>query len=102
MSGLMAWVEFGLLRDTLRRRIGSASMPVALLAKLWMAAAIAAAAGYGLKLLLGTARPLVVGFLALGLYGVLYMLLAMAFGVPHARRLAARVLGRAAGKDGSR
>lgn len=94
VSGLAGWVEFGLLRGTLRKRIGTTSMPTSLLIKLWTAAAIAAAGGFGVKLLLGTARPLAVGVLALGLYGTLYMLLAIGFGVPHARRLAQRVLRR--------
>ena len=52
-AGLAGWAEFWLLRRTLNRRIGRTGLPAPLMARLWTAAAAAAAAGWGVKLLLG-------------------------------------------------
>ena len=49
-SGLAGWVEFGLLRRALGRRIGATGLPVAYSARLWTAAAAAAAAAWAVKL----------------------------------------------------
>ncbi len=45
-AGIAGWVEFILLRRTLNRRIGDTGLPATLVAKLWIAAAVAAAAGW--------------------------------------------------------
>jgi putative peptidoglycan lipid II flippase len=88
------WVEFALLRRTLGRRIGAAAIPASFLARLWLSALLAAAAAFGVKLAIGTAHPLVVGSLALALYGVVYLALTTIVGIPHARQFATRLLRR--------
>ena len=71
-AGVAGWVEFTLLRRTLNRRIGQTGLPASLVAKLWASAALAAAAGWGVKLALGNRHPIVFGAVILGTYGVIY------------------------------
>src|SRR5262249_5025179 len=51
-TGLAAWLEFLLLRRTLGRRIGRAGIEAGALLRLWLAAAVSAAAGLGVKVAL--------------------------------------------------
>jgi putative peptidoglycan lipid II flippase len=92
-AGVAGWVEFALLRRTLGGRIGAVPIKASFLASLWLSAAVGAGAGWGVKLLLGTNRPLIVGIAALGAYGLVYLATTLALGVPEARR-ALRRLGR--------
>ena len=48
-SGLAGWVEFALLRRSLNRRIGSTGVAPLVMTKLWIAAGLAAAAGWALR-----------------------------------------------------
>jgi putative peptidoglycan lipid II flippase len=52
-AGVAGWVEFALLRRTLNGRIGRTGLPAALLAKLWISAAVAAGAAWAVKLGIG-------------------------------------------------
>ncbi len=56
-AGIASWVEFTLLRRTLNRRIGRTGLPYAFLAKLWIAAGVAAAAGWAVHHFLGHHAP---------------------------------------------
>jgi putative peptidoglycan lipid II flippase len=93
-SGVAAWIELWLLRGALERRIGEARLGLGVLARLALAALLAAAAGLALKALLpdGT-HPVLVGAAVLLPYGALYFALAAAFGSPDARALMRRVRG---------
>jgi putative peptidoglycan lipid II flippase len=71
-AGFAGWVEFVLLRRTLNARIGSTGVPPGLLAKLWCAAAIGAAAGWFLKPVIAPRGTLVSAVVVLGAYGVIY------------------------------
>jgi putative peptidoglycan lipid II flippase len=71
-AGVAGWMEFTLLRRTLNRRIGQTGLPASLVAKLWMSAAVAAAAAWGLKSALGGRHPVVFGALIIGTYGAVY------------------------------
>jgi putative peptidoglycan lipid II flippase len=90
-AGAAGWVEFALLRRTLRRRIGEVVLPASFLGTLWLSALTAAAAGWGVKLGLGVRHPLATGALALGVYGCVYLAATLAFGIPQARAVLARV-----------
>jgi putative peptidoglycan lipid II flippase len=90
-AGVAGWVEFGLLRRTLRTRIGAVSIPTAFFVRLWVAALVAAGVAFALKLAMGPERPLLTGVPTLALYGVVYLGMTMAFGVPHARQFANRL-----------
>jgi putative peptidoglycan lipid II flippase len=93
-AGVAGWVEFTLLRRTLNRRIGDTGLPASLVAKLWTSAALAAAAGWGVKLALGEGHRIVSGALILGVYGAIYFAAAYLLGVEECagalRRLARR------------
>jgi len=94
-SSLAGWVEYSLLRRSMHGKIGRTALPVGLLARLWGAAVLAGGAGYGVKLLLGTGGSHILrGLVALGVFAAAYGAITVALGVPEARGLADRVLGR--------
>src|SRR6202023_4439268 len=51
-AGVAGWIEFLLLRHTLRSRVGTFSVPSTLLFQLWSVALFSAALAYPLKLLI--------------------------------------------------
>ena len=71
-AGVSGWVEFALLRRALNARIGATGPPAKLLAKLWISAAIGAAAAWAVKITIGSQGPLVEAICVLGTYGILY------------------------------
>ena len=71
-AGVAGWVEFTLLRRTLNARIGTTGLPASLVARLWTAAAAAAAAAWATRLAVGHHRPIVVAVPVLGVYGIVY------------------------------
>ena len=91
-AGIAGWVEFTLLRRTLNRRIGRTGLPVALVAKLWGAALAAAAAGWAVKLGIGTRHPLSGGIAIVGVYGVMYFAAAWLLRVEECASAARRLL----------
>jgi putative peptidoglycan lipid II flippase len=96
-AGASAWVEFALLRRSIRRRIGDEGLSARAVGTLWLCAALAALPALGVKLALGVERPLRLGLLALPLYAAVYLAATSAFGVEEVRRARdrlARLLGR--------
>jgi putative peptidoglycan lipid II flippase len=93
-AGVSGWIEFSLLRRSMSRRIGDTGVSAARMTRLWLAAALAAAAAYGVKLLAPTSTgtlahtvspgwiPLIRGALVLPVFGGIFLLLTFAFGVP--------------------
>ena len=111
-SGLTAWLEYLLLRWRLGQRIGRAGIGMWELARLWLAAGIAAAAGIGVKVTLVRWRgpapggelewygsvlpapamhPVLAGALVLSAFGVLYLALTALMGNEQARAAIGRV-----------
>jgi putative peptidoglycan lipid II flippase len=84
-AGIAGWVEFVLLRSRLNRRIGQTGLPASAAGQLWMAAAIAAAAGWGVRFLVNGGNKYVVGFLVLGTFSAVYLGATIALHVPEAR-----------------
>lgn len=76
-SGWAGWIEYALLRRALHHRIGAAHYSKGRLRKLWLAAILAAAAAYGIKLVLPLHNPVLIGASVLVPYGLLY------FGITH-------------------
>lgn len=74
-AGIAGWVEFLLLRRNLNRRIGRTGLPISYTLRLWLAAALAAAAGWGLRLLLPTLHPVLTALFVLAPYSFLYVAL---------------------------
>jgi putative peptidoglycan lipid II flippase len=93
-AGIAGWVEFTLLRRTLNRRIGLSGLPLPLVARLWTAAALGAAAAWGVYLVLPIDHPVAVAILVLGTYGLVYFVVTHAFRIPQASALASRILRR--------
>ena len=89
-AGVAGWIEFLLLRDSLRRRIGSFSVPVEVLLQLWSSAAAAAACSYPLKGWLGR-QPLIAGMAILTSYGLLYLAATLLWRLPEAHALFSRL-----------
>ncbi|MBA3645351.1 MAG: murein biosynthesis integral membrane protein MurJ [Gemmatimonadaceae bacterium] len=95
-AGIAGWVEFALLRRELQKRIGPATVSRDLVIRLWGVAAVAGALGYGVQLLLGSARSIVVAIAVLGTYGMLYLVVTDLIGIPEARAFTRRLLRRRA------
>ncbi len=99
-AGVAGWVEFTLLRRTLNRRIGRTGLPASLVAQLWTAAALAAAAGWGVKLVVGRLPvpvppgllPIVAAIPILGAYGLVYFSVTYLFGIEECTRTLKRFL----------
>lgn len=89
--GIAGWTEFMLLRRSLNRRIGVTGAPVSLVTRLWGAAAIAAAAAYGLKEVFVTRSSVVNAAVVLGAFGLVYLGATLAFKVPEATILLRRL-----------
>jgi putative peptidoglycan lipid II flippase len=93
-AGIAGWVEFTLLRHRLNIRIGKTGLHARFTATLWIAAAIAAAAAAAVKFATEGMHRFVVGAAVLGVFGATYFALTLAFGLPEARAVTARVLRR--------
>ncbi len=91
-SGIAGWIEYLLLRRTLRARIGPAGIPASHLSKLWAAAIAAAAAGLSAKAFAGPLHPLPLAAIVLAPYGVVYFGATWLAGIEESRALVARVL----------
>ncbi len=89
-AGLGGWAEFLLLRRSLNKRIGSTGLALPFIIKLWIAAVVAAAIGWGIKLAFGVNRPILTAIAVLGPYGISYFALTSLFGLPEASRVAGR------------
>ncbi len=90
-AGIAGWVEFVLLRRSLNRRIGVTGVPAAFLIRLWISAALGAAAGWGVKLALGIGHPVVLAVLAIGAFGSVYFALTAGSGVEESLATLARI-----------
>lgn len=90
-AGIAGWVEFSLLRSRLNRRIGATGIASRFVGVLWLCAAIAAAAGWGMRVLTAGRNHLVAGLLVLATYGVVYLAASLVAGVPEARTALARL-----------
>jgi putative peptidoglycan lipid II flippase len=86
-AGIAGWVEFSLLRFYLNRKIGKTGLQFPYVVKLWSSALIGAAAGWGFKILVGAHHPLIVAVIVLGAYGLIYLVLTTALGLPEARTM---------------
>lgn len=79
-SSAGAWLEFGLLRRALARRIGAIETRVSRVGKLWLAAWLAAGSAWLPRVLLGRHVGLAAAAVLVLLYGALYLLITWRFG----------------------
>jgi putative peptidoglycan lipid II flippase len=85
-SGLAAGVEYLLLRRALGKRIGRTRPDWAVMARVWAAALLGAAAGWVVRAALPPLHPIAAAVLVLGAFGATYLGAAAVLGVPQARR----------------
>jgi putative peptidoglycan lipid II flippase len=89
-AGVAGWIEFIFLRRKLNGQIGRTGLSLSFVSKLWAAAVLSAAVGWGLKLAVGGLHPIVVAALVLTPYGLLYFGLTSLWGLPEARAVVGR------------
>jgi putative peptidoglycan lipid II flippase len=83
-AGIAGWVEFAMLRRTLNKRIGKTGVSSSYVTRLWVAAIVAAGAGWAIKLAAGARNPLFVAVLVIVPYGLIYFGGTFALGVSEA------------------
>ena len=91
-AGIAGWIEFALLRRTLNKRIGQTGLPLGYMVKLWLAAVVGAAVGWGIKLAIGSHHPAIIAALVLLPYGLVYFAIAAALRVPEVNTVFGRAL----------
>ena len=93
-AGAAAWLEYVLLRRAVRARVGRTTLAGGSLGRLLLAAGAAALAGTALRPLVGDLWPPLAGVIALGAFGVVYVVAARVLGVTEVREVLAAVLRR--------
>ena len=91
-AGIAGWIEFALLRRTLNKRIGQTGLPLGYVVKLWVAAVVGAAVGWGIKVAIGSHHPAIIAALVLLPYGLVYFAIAAALKVPEVNAVFGRAL----------
>ena len=94
-SGLAAWVEFYLLRRALARRIGKTSLKPTYTLRLWGAALAAAVVASSLRFIPSQGHTIWMGVLMLAVYGLVYLGVTSAVGIPEAAGITNRLRRRA-------
>ncbi len=84
-AALGAWLEWGLLRANLRRRVGAVGAGAGPLARMFGAALAGAAAGQAVRVALGGLGPLPLAVLVAAVYGIVYFGVARLLGLAQAR-----------------
>jgi len=90
-AGVAGWAEFLLLRWKLHKRIGAVQPESAFLAKLWGSAAISAAAAWGIRIVIGHHRPLLMAVVILLPYGIVYFAVTSLLKIPEAQLVMGRL-----------
>jgi putative peptidoglycan lipid II flippase len=94
-AGVAGWVEFALLRQALRRRLGDVTMRARRVALAWVIAMGAVILASGLRWVLPLDHPASRGVVILGVFGTLYLAGAQAAGLLDGTSLLKRVLRKA-------
>ena len=90
-GSLAGWLEFLLLRRSLCRVVGRAVSDAGLLARLWGAAAVAAAGAWGVLRLVYQRPPILVFVVVMGCYAAIYVASTHLMGIREARAFVARL-----------
>jgi putative peptidoglycan lipid II flippase len=90
-AGFCGWLELALLRNSMKERIGKTGLPAGFILKLWVSAGVAAAAGWGGKLIMNQTPPILLAIVSLGMYGIVYFAAAIAFRLPEVQDLVNKV-----------
>jgi hypothetical protein len=87
-------VEFALLRRALHARIGRVEFALGFVARLWLAAVVAAGTAWGIKTVATTGNPILLSVLTLIPYGIMYFGVAAVLGIPEGQAMIARLVTR--------
>jgi len=90
-AGIAGWIEFLLLRSRLNRRIGQTGLASRYVATLWLSASVAAAAAFAVGREFANLQRFVLAAAVFCAFAVVYGALTLAFHVPEALALVARV-----------
>jgi putative peptidoglycan lipid II flippase len=93
-AGVAGWVEFALLRRALHARIGRVEFALGFVARLWIAAVVAAGTAWGIKTIVTTGNPILLSVLTLIPYGIMYFGVAAVLGIPEGQAMIARLVTR--------
>jgi putative peptidoglycan lipid II flippase len=100
-SSVGAWLEYGLLRRALSRRLPQSEPQGRGAAKLWLAAAIAAGSAWALRAIVADGEPRwLLAVVLTGVFGVVYLAVAAAFGYQEVGQLLTRVRRKGRGSRG--
>jgi putative peptidoglycan lipid II flippase len=86
-AALGAWLEWALLRGRLGRRIGTVGAGASALARMFIAALLAAGAGQAVRLGIADLHPLLIAAAVSAVFGLVYFALARVLGLEEARTL---------------
>jgi putative peptidoglycan lipid II flippase len=92
-AGIAAWIEWWLLRRALVPRVGRVGARLGVLARMFGAALLAAAAAWGVRWLLPVTHPVYAAVAVLGVYGLVYFGAGAALGLGEAAAFFSRALG---------
>jgi putative peptidoglycan lipid II flippase len=92
-AGIAAWIEWWLLRRALVPRVGRVGARLGVLARMFGAALLAAAAAWGVRWLLPVTHPVYAAVAVLGVYGLVYLGAGAALGLGEAAAFFSRALG---------
>ncbi|MEX2571395.1 MAG: murein biosynthesis integral membrane protein MurJ [Gemmatimonadota bacterium] len=91
-SGLAAWLEWDLLRRRLKQRIGAVGARMGQVGRMFLAALLAAGAGWGVRLLVPADwSPIIQAFLVFSAYGLIYFGAGRALNLSEAAGLTSRL-----------
>ncbi len=94
-AGMAGWVEYFLLRRAMGKRIGPTSVSAVYTLKLWVAAGVAAAIAWGVKIPLSGSHTVIIAILILATYGIAYLGVTTALRIKEAQLMTGRLLRRA-------
>lgn len=89
-AGIAGWVEMLMLRRTLNSRIGRTGLEKSYMAKLWLAAGVAAVVAWAAKLSAPPLHPALIAVVVLIPYGIVFFGVTLAFRLPEAGLAASR------------
>jgi len=90
-AGLAGYVEYRLLRRGLRSRLGDLGLQARFIFQTWGSSLIAAVAAWGVRRLLPFETPIPVAAAVFSVFGLVYLLLTTATGLPEAQELTRRL-----------
>lgn len=101
-AGIAGWIEFLCLRSALRKKIGSADVPLGFISRVWVSALISAAVALGFEHLAMADGALEIHFIhynfepliILGVFGVVYLISTILLRVDETRLITRRLLRR--------